>query len=1799
MNNPKTAINVGKIKDETISKRDDIGFKEGKTKDKNDYYKFKLTEPQNQVDIVLDNLKGNADLQLLDRDGKEVLFASTENGNKRENIDVELDRGTYYLRVYPKGNAKTKYDLSLTAETILQDVDGQPKGATNLGPLGNKKKVFNDEIGFDENGTRDNSDYYKLTLTEKFNNLNIVLDGLKDDANIELLDNDGKAIIDQSRSKGKNKEIIDEVLDAGTYYLKVEPQGRAKTKYRLSFDSDQIDDPDGTLQRADNLGVLRKRPNKQRDEIGFEVGGTRDQKDYYEFTLKKDSEVNLSLDGLNQNADLKLLGKKGDLLYSSTNKAKDVEQISTILDKGKYYALVEPAGSDRSEYILSLNADHKINDPDAQLPGKNLGKLKAKPISKTDDIGLKKKGFVDTSDFWKFELTKETDVTITLDRLSQNADLELYDKDGTTLIYSSKENGKKPEEISSILDQGIYYIKVKPNSGSSTDYKLSVSGNTKIGEQDDALPGTDLGELGTKKVTKRNKIGFETSKHTRDVSDFYNFSLAEKSDVNITLDGLTGDANLSLLGTDGRLIDESNKKGNRNETIDEILPPGNYYIGIEPNGGKVKTKYNLGITTSPIKDDFNNLANAKQLGVLNLQDRVTEKNRVGFKQGSIKDAGDFYGFSLSEKATINLSLDGLKQNADLRVFDAKGKEVAKSTAKGSQAEGIDQKLKPGDYYVGVLPNGQAKTDYELNLGVTQKTLDLSPLKFRALDVKDGLESGEKVKVNYQIDNTGNTKSGAFDVSFYLSTDEGIDGEDLLLGTAKVKPISGGKKTKNLTKKLTLPAGSEGFWKGSGDYYLGFVVDSKGTIAEDNELNNTASQKVSIDIPNDLSISSLTTDQETVNPGEQFNVSLTVDNTGGSTADTFRVGYYFSLDNKVTTSDTLLGTDTVKTLAGNATTNLSKKLILPSSAEGLTDFYIGAIADDQNAFVEENETNNTAKKVLSLRGAPDDNAGGELATARDIGVVGEKAQTFSDFVGDFFGVSDDNNDYYKLQLDQKSSLNLSLTGLQSNASLYLLDQNGYSIDSSTLDGKKNEAISKKLLPGTYYVQVENYNANTPYNLEVSAPALSYPEPQITGWKRDNALDIGATSATPITQTEYVGNPHGFYEDLNDFYKFQVDADSTVQIDLTGLSANADLYLYDSKGYWNAGSETLKNADENITKNLTPGTYFIEVQSVDNAETTYDLKVTGTPLPNNGAGDTADKALDLGSLAEPKSASDWVGDIDGTDYYQFTVDGNSTVNLSLTGMSGNGSLYVYDSKNTSKGSSTNSGSADENISTNLEPGTYFVNVSGSSANTNYDLQLSAIPRVDTVGNDFGVALSLGALGSISQTEWVGDLDTDDYYSFTLAETSSVSLGLTGMNGNGDLYLYDSDQNWIGSSSNYDNADEAISQNLEPGTYYVQVNSYGYDNGVDYNLSASATALVDTAGNTFETARDLGAISTAQTFSDWVGNLDDYDYYKFSVSPNSSVSLNLGGLAANADLYLYDSEQNWLNSSENSDAADDAITAILGSGTYYALVYQGSGNTNYNFSLSATPLTYSPANLVGNTEPQTKNIGALGVAQTFTDFVGNQYGIESDKEDFYQFNLAEDATVNLSLGGLSANADLALYNGEGSWITDSSNFTTVAEAITHNLEAGSYIVKVNSVDDASTGYNLQLSATAHPDGAGNSFDTARSVDILTGENLNDWLGDLDESDYYQFTLDANRTVNVQLSGLSRDATLQLYDSSGSSVYYDINDNSVDSYVDVTPGGTGSISALLGPDTYFVSVSGYYGTGDGTNYDLNFSAV
>ncbi|MDM3857368.1 MAG: PPC domain-containing protein, partial [Aphanizomenon gracile PMC649.10] len=243
---------------------------------------------------------------------------------------------------------------------------------------------------------------------------------------------------------------------------------------------------------------------------------------------------------------------------------------------------------------------------------------------------------------------------------------------------------------------------------------------------------------------------------------------------------------------------------------------------------------------------------------------------------------------------------------------------------------------------------------------------------------------------------------------------------------------------------------------------------------------------------------------------------------------------------------------------------------------------------------------------------------------------------------------------------------------------------------------------------------------------------------------------------------------------------------------------------------------------------------------------------------------------------------------------------------------------------------------------------------------------------------------------------------------------------------LYLFDSQQGFVEYSVNTGNADENIIKNLRAGTYYAYVSNGG--NGTNYKLEASAVSLgavpADNAGNTFDTAKNLGILgTTAVVANDFVGDFnglstDDIDYYQFTITENSTVNLKLSGLSQNADLYLFDSQQGFVEYSVNAGNADENVTKNLRAGTYYAYVSSGGNATNYKFEVSAVSLDNTPID--NNPINQASDLGILGsVAKTIDDQVGNS------APDYYKFVLTENSTVNIKLSGLSQDASLQLFS------------------------------------------------------------------------------------------------------------------------------------------------------------------------------
>ncbi|MCU0525382.1 MAG: CAP domain-containing protein [Elainella sp. Prado103] len=89
-----------------------------------------------------------------------------------------------------------------------------------------------------------------------------------------------------------------------------------------------------------------------------------------------------------------------------------------------------------------------------------------------------------------------------------------------------------------------------------------------------------------------------------------------------------------------------------------------------------------------------------------------------------------------------------------------------------------------------------------------------------------------------------------------------------------------------------------------------------------------------------------------------------------------------------------------------------------------------------------------------------------------------------------------NHAYRIQLTQRSSLNVQLTGLRSNANLILMNGQGKAMARSARQGRRNEQISRRLEPGTYYIQVARQQGNTRYQLQIAQNSTSTPTPPTT-------------------------------------------------------------------------------------------------------------------------------------------------------------------------------------------------------------------------------------------------------------------------------------------------------------------------------------------------------------------------------------------------------------------------------------------------------------------------------------------------------------------------------------------------------------------------------------------------------------------------------------------------------------------------------------------------------------------------------
>jgi hypothetical protein len=191
----------------------------------------------------------------------------------------------------------------------------------------------------------------------------------------------------------------------------------------------------------------------------------------------------------------------------------------------------------------------------------------------------------------------------------------------------------------------------------------------------------------------------------------------------------------------------------------------------------------------------------------------------------------------------------------------------------------------------------------------------------------------------------------------------------------------------------------------------------------------------------------------------------------------------------------------------------------------------------------------------------------------------------------------------------------------------------------------------------------------------------------------------------------------------------------------------------------------------------------------------------------------------------------------------------------------------------------------------------------------------------------------------------------------------------------------------------------------------------------------------------------------------------------------------------------------------------------------------------------------------------LGGAPDNQTITRTFNNPLS-DRKPSDFHKFSFSKTGTFEMSLSGLSNNANVELIrdanrNGRidpGETIFGSYNASTLPESMRiEGLGAGNYFLRVYSVNNASTDYTLEMKGIAgipgEPSGVdSNSPQTAINIlGQLSGvrEFKGNVNADNDRSDYYRFTLNQAAAFQSFLTPQQGDTVQYLY--------HDVNRNRV----------------------------------------------
>ena len=414
----------------------------------------------------------------------------------------------------------------------------------------------------------------------------------------------------------------------------------------------------------------------------------------------------------------------------------------------------------------------------------------------------------------------------------------------------------------------------------------------------------------------------------------------------------TGD---TAVGTDSVSSLDAAESGGESISLTAPSTPGTYHYGACVDA------------VSDESDTTNNCSTAVTVtvGAAPAPDLVVDAPTV---DTSAPAAGTTFALS----ATVRNQGNGSSDSATLRYYRSNDSTITADdtavgtdsvgglSAAGSSAESISLTAPstPGTYYYGACVDAVSdESDTTNNCSVAVNVaVGAAPAADLVVDAPtvdtSAPTAGARFTLNATVRNQGSGRSDSTTLRYYQSTDSTITTGDTAVGTDSVFGLgasASGAEWVNLT------APSE-----PGTYYYGACVDA---VSDESDTTNNCSVAVTVTVgaapAPDLVVDTPTVDTSAPTAGARFTLNATVRNQGNGSSAFTTLRYYQSTDQRISTADTAVGTDSVFRLNASASGDESISLTAPSEPGT---YYYGACVD---AVSDESDTTNNCSVAVTV------------------------------------------------------------------------------------------------------------------------------------------------------------------------------------------------------------------------------------------------------------------------------------------------------------------------------------------------------------------------------------------------------------------------------------------------------------------------------------------------------------------------------------------------------------------------------------------------------------------------------------------------------------------------------------------------------------------------------------------------------------------------------------------------------------------------------------------------------------------